>query len=206
MDKWNAKAQDLVMQGDFIGLLASEKSNVTWKSIIYGVPKGVMEFALRSSTNILATPDNLKRWKKTKDDRCKMCSGLVNFPHKATLFHILNNCPGFLGENERMTWRHNSILSYIVNTLDHSKPAHINIFSDLPEYKVNGGSIPPDLIVTSSRPDLVILDTSTTPQSIFLCELTVCFEKSGNFEAANLRKRSRYAGLKSDLEDKGFIV
>ena len=94
----------------------------------------------------------------------------------------------------------------MVNTLDENKPDNIKIFSDLPEFKINGGSIPPDIIVTNSRPDLVILDTATTPQTIYLCELTVCFEKAGNFEAAHLRKKQRYAGLKSDLEEKGFTV
>ena len=34
----------------------------------------------------------------------------------------------------------------------------------------------------------------------------MCFEKAGNFEAAHLRKKQRYAGLKSDLEEKGFTV
>ena len=46
-------------QGDFLNLLISEKSIVTWKSFIYGVPKGVMEFAMRSGTNILASPETV---------------------------------------------------------------------------------------------------------------------------------------------------
>ena len=64
--KWNNKVDQLEVQGDFVKLLISEDSDVTWKSYIYGVPKGVMEWAMRSSTNILATPDNLKRWKKVR--------------------------------------------------------------------------------------------------------------------------------------------
>ena len=64
LNKWNDKVKSLVMQGDFINLLISEQSNVTWQSIIYGVPRGVMGFAMRSATNTLATPDNLRRWKK----------------------------------------------------------------------------------------------------------------------------------------------
>ena len=65
LEKWNEKVKSLVMQGDFLNLLISEETNVTWKSIIFSVLRGVMEFALHSSTNTLATPDNLKRWKKT---------------------------------------------------------------------------------------------------------------------------------------------
>ena len=71
--KWNNKVEKLEVQGDFIKLLITEDSDVSWKSYIYGVPKGVMEWAMRSSTNILATPDNLKRWKKVRSDLCKMC-------------------------------------------------------------------------------------------------------------------------------------
>ena len=70
-DIWKEKVEHLVIQGEFVKLLESEQSNVTWKSIIYGVPKGVMAFAMRSSTNTLATPDNLKRWKMVVSDSCK---------------------------------------------------------------------------------------------------------------------------------------
>ena len=55
LDKWNDKVKDLVMQGDFLNLLISEESNVTWQSTIYGVPRGVMQFAMRSATKTLAT-------------------------------------------------------------------------------------------------------------------------------------------------------
>ena len=204
LDKWNDKVKRLVSQGDFLNLLISEKSNVTWKSFIYGVPKGVMEFAMRSGTNILATPDNLRRWGKTRSDNCQMCISLNRFPHKATLFHILNNCDAFLGEQERMTWRHNSILNYIATTLDQNKPENIQIYSDLPNFKTNGASIPVHIMVTRSRPDLVVVDSSTSPQTVYLYELTVCFEREGNMEAANRRKHTRYSGLATDIEDNGY--
>ena len=74
LDIWREKkVEKLVSQGSFIELLESEQSNVTWKSIIYGVPRGVMAWAMRSSTNTLATPDNLKRWKRVRSDACVMC-------------------------------------------------------------------------------------------------------------------------------------
>ena len=96
LEKWNEKVKDLIIQGDFLNLLISEQSNVSWRSIIYGVPKGVMQFAMRASTNTLATPDNLKRWKVARSDACKMCSKPNCPPQKATLFHILNSCCAFL--------------------------------------------------------------------------------------------------------------
>ena len=82
LDRWNDRVQKLVIQGDFLNLLISEQSNVDWKSFIYGVPKGVMEFAMRSATNILATPDNLKRWGKVKSDNCQRCLRMNHFPRK----------------------------------------------------------------------------------------------------------------------------
>ena len=48
------------MQGDFSALLMEEKQNVTWQSISRKVPRNVMAFAARLSTNSLASPDNLK--------------------------------------------------------------------------------------------------------------------------------------------------
>ena len=63
-----------------------------------------------------------------------------------------------------------------------------------------GGTIPPDILVTQSRPDLGLLNRRE--QIICLLELTCSFEK--NSEAAFLRKSLRYATLKNDLEDSGF--
>ena len=74
-----SRVKDLIVQGDFLNLLISEKTNVAWKSIIYGVPNGVMELALRSSTNTLATVVNLKRWKKIRSDTSK-CGDFLPSP------------------------------------------------------------------------------------------------------------------------------
>ena len=133
-----------------------------------------------------------------------MCVNQSTFPHKATLFHVLNNSAAFLGEGERMTWCHDSILNYMTHALKENKPEHNKIFADLPDHNINGSTIPPNITVTSSRPDLVIVDSSSSPQTVYLYELTVCFERTGNLEAANSRKYSRYTGLASDIEDNGY--
>ena len=131
LDIWTDRVKQLVSQGNFIQLLESEHSNVTWKSIIYGVPKGVMAFAMRSATNTLATLDNLKRWKKVSSDSCQMCRQPGRPLAKATLHHVLNHCGAFLGEQERFTWRHNSVLSYMAETLKESLPDNIHLYADL---------------------------------------------------------------------------
>ena len=133
-----------------------------------------------------------------------MCLKPNSPPHKATLLHILNMCETFLGENERMTWRHDSVLSYITLALKESIPEHIQVYADLEGHKVNGGSIPPNIMVTSSRPDLVVIDSSTQPPTVYLFELTICFEKVGSMEAANQRKYNRYTALSTDIADAGY--
>ena len=199
-DIWKDKVQKLVIQGDFIKLLESEQSNVTWKSIIFGVPKGVMAFAMRSATNTLATPDNLKRWKKTASDNCQMCRQPGRPPAKATLHHQLNNCSAFLGEHERYTWRHDSVAQYMAETLKENLPEQMSLYADLEGYKVCGGTIPPTIVQTASRPDIVLIDNCS--RTVWLFELTVSFES--NMEAANKRKKERYESLAADIEDENF--
>ena len=61
-NKYSDKAETLTFQGEFLNLIKTEQLDVTWKSYIFAVPRGVMSFAMRASTNSLATPDNLARW------------------------------------------------------------------------------------------------------------------------------------------------
>ena len=125
-------------------------------------------------------------------------------PIKATLFHILNHSEAFLGERERYVFRHNSILSYITLTLKENTPDNITIYADLDGHKVNGGTLPPHITVTSSRCDLVIIDSSSTPSTVYLLELTVSVERPGNMEAAYQRKYERYTALLEDIKAAGF--
>ena len=74
------------MQGDFVKLLIEEEENVSWKSIVNNIPKGVLSFALKATVNGLPTPDNLKRWEARKLDKCTLCGNFGN------LEHILNWC------------------------------------------------------------------------------------------------------------------
>ena len=60
-DKANKKAADIPFQGELLTLLGQEQSDITWKSLIYSVPRGVMSWAVRACTNILGTKDNLAR-------------------------------------------------------------------------------------------------------------------------------------------------
>jgi hypothetical protein len=125
-------------------------------------PGGVMSFAMRASTNSLATPDSLARWGKVVDATCKLCHvpEQPNTRTTGTLGHILNNCPRML---DRYEWRHNGVLGYLYDILMENKPEGMTVIADLEGARVKGGTRPPDIKVILQRPYLVILNTNTTP-------------------------------------------
>ena len=187
---WNNKVKKLTFQGDFINLFIEEESNITWKSICHNIPKGVLSFALKASVNGLNTPDNLKRWGIRKLDKCDICGNFSN------LEHILNWCKTAKDQG-RTKWRHDSILFYMAQNINKVKPSEVIMYTDLPEYSCNGGTIPADIIQTLQRPDIVLINR--VEKSITLMELTVSFEK--NIESANIKKTLRYRDLTSDLRN-----
>jgi hypothetical protein len=191
----NQKVKKITLQGAFFSLLIEEQSNVGWKSISNNIPKGILSFALKSSVNGLNTPDNLKRWGIRKLDKCDICGNYAN------LEHILNWCKTSLDQG-RFTWRHDSILKYLATELNKRKPENLTLYIDIPGHKINGGTIPADVLTTLERPDIVILNRQE--KKIILFELTVSFEK--NADAANLRKTTKYVDLSSDIRKNGWKV
>ena len=176
-------------------MLIEEEANVTWKSIANNIPKGVLSFALKASVNGLNTPDNLKRWGARKLDKCTICGNFAN------LEHVLNWCKTSLNQG-RFTWRHDSVLFHMSQEIMKGKPEEITVYTDIPGQSINGGTIPADILTTSERPDIVIIDRAE--KKILLFELTVSFEK--NIDAAHARKASKYLDLTSDLRTKGWRV
>ena len=81
-------------------------------------------------------------------------------------------------------------------------PDGLEILADIPTLWLNGGTIPPDILPTACRPDLVIINR--IEKKIELLELTCSFEK--NIESANILKTRRYNDLKDDLEKAGWNV
>ena len=59
-------------------------------------------------------------------------------------------------------------------------------------------------MVTSSCCDLVVIDSSTTPATVYLFELTICFERQENIFAANMLLYNRYASLSADIQEAGY--
>ena len=79
------------------------------------------------------------------------------------------------------------------------------IFSDLPNFQVNGTTIPADVMVSAgegSKPDLVILNREQ--RTIALLELTCSL--SGSADKSHQLKLNKYTQLAIDLEEKGYKV
>ena len=193
LETWNQKVERLTMQGDFTNLLIQEKENVTWQAVIRNVPRVIMSFALNSVTNTLPSPDNLKRWGKRVVSKCPLCG------NTGTLEHILNFCQVALTQ-KRYNYRHDSVLNHMARVILANKPENIEVYADIPGLDLNGSTIPPDILVTLSRPDLVIINRSL--KSVYLLELTCSFER--NILAAHQRKSTKYVPLKSDIESEGY--
>ena len=111
---------------------------------------------------------------------------------KQTLNHILSYCSVAL-EQGRYTWRHNSVLRTIHNFIFPNLKENYEMFTDLDGLGAgNGGTIPPDVLVTGQRPDLFLV--SRRLRKVILFELTVPWD--ANVVSSHVRK---YASLVNDL-------
>ena len=182
--KWCEHVKSLAVQGKFLALAAAEKEDVVWKSYMFNLKQGTLKFLLNAAVDTLPTAANLKRWKKSSSDLCKLCQ------RRQTTNHILSACPVALNQ-KRYTWRHDSVISYIVNIVD----SKFLVYSDIPGHTApGGGSIPPELCVTVQKPDIVIIDKVKKELHIF--ELTCPSED--NIEYWNKEKNRKYAHFITD--------
>ena len=83
-----------------------------------------------------------------------------------------------------------------------NKKEEVTVYADLNGWRVNGGTIPHDMVLTEQIPDLVIIDRSSAPAPVVLLELTVPWDSANSFKAALDRKTARY----ERLEERGFVV
>ena len=176
----------LLKQGEFLNFSIAEQQDPIWKGFIYNLKKGTMKFLINSLIHTLPTQNNLKLWNKSVSDSCKLCG------NRDSTLHTLSGCRVAL-EGGRYTWRHDNIVMYIYNCIDKSK---FTVYSDIDGYTTdNGGTIPPELTVTTDKPDIVILDRKSL--TVAICELTVPFES--NIKARNIYKNNKYAYMLTDI-------
>ena len=150
------------MIGHYVMVLVMEENGcITWKSYLWDVPQGVLKFAINAGINTLPTLDNLKRWGKRVNDRCPFCGNIE------TLLHVLNNCSISLDQG-RYTWRHNSVLTTLIDIISPVLIEGFSFFSDLPGFTApHGGSIPPDILTTVLKPDLFLYNLERREAVIF---------------------------------------
>ena len=188
-DFWKEKVGHYIMQGDYLALIMEERGCVTWRSYLWDVPQGVLKFAMNAGINTLPTFDNLKRWGKRVNDRCPFCGNIQ------TLAHVLSLCNSALDQG-RYTWRHDSVLGSFVDAIGSRLKEGCVLFSDLGGSQApHGGTIPPDVLVTNLRPDVVILNRES--RRIALLELTCPWDK--NVDNAHSFKQEKYSPLMADL-------
>ena len=145
-----------------------------------------MKFILNSSIYTLPTMNNLKLWSKASSDKCHLCG------NRDRTHHCLSSCKVSL-DQKRYTWRHDNLIRYIVESVDTDR---YTVFSDIPGFQTpNGGSIPATMVVTTLKPDVVIVDEKLKEVKLF--ELTVNWES--NSVKNNTYKNDKYAHLLSDI-------
>ena len=94
-----------------------------------------------------------------------------------TLFHLLSNCPTSL---------------------------QVEVYCDLEGSRENRLNIPPNILATVSKPDLVLVDRTATPTSVDLVELTVPWDSGA--KGARVRKELMYATLvRTNRKEKTLI-
>ena len=97
--KWEEHVKSLTVQGHNLALAAAERQDLVWKSFMYDLKQGTLKFLLNAGIDTLPTAANLKRWKKSPSDLCKLCRC------RQTTDHVLSNCKMAL-DSGRYTWRH----------------------------------------------------------------------------------------------------
>ena len=196
---WNRQLDTLSVQSKFRDIVSLEPQCKVWNRIISGLPAGQLSFLLRAGADCLPSPMNLRRWKLRTNAKCDLCQS-----PSPTIHHILSGCPTALDQG-RLTWRHDSMLSFLAQGVKQNLEKDSKIFADLHGWLASESplaTLPADLSSSCDRPDIVV----TTATEVSILELTVCANVASNFASAKRRKEDRYAPLIADLEVRGLSV
>ena len=109
---------DLKVQSKFKEITILESECNSWKKIVQsGLPHRQLSLLLRAASDFLPHPANLRRWNIQCASKCPLCSSTP-----PTTTHILNGCPTAL-QQDRFTWRHDSVSKSIFINLKNNLPA-----------------------------------------------------------------------------------
>ena len=185
-----------IFQGKFSEIIQLQKPDPFFKRIMFDLPHKQLSWLMRACVDVLPSFANLRRWNKVLSNKCALC------PESETTHHVLNCCNVAL-KQKRFNLRHDSILLHIVQQWKASNPNSTKrIYADVEGYKLpNGGTLPPEIIPTALRPDLVLVDSTTGDVELF--DLTSCADRETNINNARKLKRTRYAPLVADIDATG---
>ena len=216
------KAASMRKQGSWLNWENIKPKKITWDALWKMEPNRT-KFLLKAVYDLLPSPSNLCLWKLSPDPNCTLCT------KPASLKHILSGCSVSLQQG-RYRWRHDQTLAVIAHHLELSlnkqrgkKPTNNTInFVKAGQYKpvLDVGIIhtandwqmlvylrrklviPPDIAVTTLRPDIGIISRSS--RNILLLELTVPWEE--NSETAHEMKTAKYQELCEEIRSNGWKV
>ena len=138
----------LPSQGFIISFLLEhslKQLNSMWSKAQSKLPANIFNFSIKYLNNTLATRKNLYLWDLSAAPDCSFCL------QPESLLHIVAGCKTYL-EQGRYTWRHNSALSFIAQTLQSINSA--KLYVDLPGYfspcTITSDSLRPDIILSTA--------------------------------------------------------
>ena len=133
-----------------------------WSSTQSKLPKNIYNFTIRYINNSLPTRKNLKTSGISSNSECTFCL------NTETLLHVAAGCQSYL---DRFTWKHDSILNFLAQTLQ--SIGGFDLFTDLPGFKN------PSIITSDTyRPDLLLVFPNNS--LLYIVELTVGHESNLN--------------------------
>ena len=181
-------------QGKFSEIIELQSQDPFYRNIMYDLPRKQLSWLMHACIDCLPSFANLRRWGKVLSDKCAFCN------ERETTHHVLPWCQVAV-KQKRLDLRHDSVLRHIVKQL-HASKCKKRIIADVPGHKLpDEGTIPPELVVTVQRPDLVLIDKDTGDVDLY--ELTCPGDRQPNIDGARIRKRDRYAALVSDIAATG---
>ena len=198
---WNTHLESLLVQKKSINLIPLESESHVWSRVLTSLPAGQLTFLIRARIDCLPTPVTLSRWRYRCDPSFKLCHC-----SPCTVHYILNCCHVDLNQG-RYTWRHDSVLWCLFHIPKSNLPTDTEIYADLPGLMASESppaAVPLHILVTSARPDIVIIEDVT----ITSLKLTIPINAKEGLHNAREWKLSKenYIALLGDLQSRGFIA
>ena len=192
-----------------------------------------LQFAIRSTYDLLPTPTNLMRWGKSDCAECGLCSG------PGHLEHILSSCRTALTQR-RFTWRHDKVLRKLAHHVElkrvnANKVETKRAKKDTIKFVKAGQTARKKTNMKNTEHSVGLLNRATdwelrvdldkrlvfpfeietrlrpdmilfssTTKLLIIIELTVPWES--RIDEAYERKKLKYSELRDDCRDKGWYV